>query len=115
VSFLLHADILTNWNKVSLTLQSRILISWERVTFLLQADILTEYERKYNIIRVPCSHLPHNIYSNNCTKIKRQYFVNIFLLHGSAYNENLQGSGYQNLIVRHVQIKSKILVSNTIT
>jgi hypothetical protein len=95
VSFLSHADVLTNWNKVSLTLQSRILISWERVSFQLQADILKKYERKYNIIHVPCSHLLHNIYSNNCTNIKMVIFCKYIPPTFSAYNYHRQGSGYQ--------------------
>jgi hypothetical protein len=31
----------------------------------------------FNIVHIPCSQLDQNMYSNNCTAIKRQYFINM--------------------------------------
>jgi hypothetical protein len=81
VSFLLHADILENWNKFSLTLQSRILIGWEIVSFLSQADTLTGSESKYEISHVSCIYLLHSLFF--CFVARASQYISIVTVHHS--------------------------------
>lgn len=62
---------------------------------IMHFEILFYVIRVFNIINVPCSKLVH-IYPNNCTAIKRQLFINIWLssyMFGST-DGYLQGIGY---------------------